>query len=86
MHMDETPPAQVPLYKVYRPAKLFRSAFDQEDHARKGKPLGISPEDHAKFIHLILRREATPLDFRGLVGEPLAIRIRELWNRGAANT
>ncbi|MHB8586636.1 MAG: hypothetical protein ACYDDF_12485 [Thermoplasmatota archaeon] len=80
--MDEPAPAPTPLYKLYRPAKLFRSQFDQEDHARKAKPLGISPEDHAKFIHLILRREASPLDFRGLTGASLAARIQELWNRG----
>lgn len=78
-------PNVVPLYKLHRPAKLFRSLWDEEDHKRKAKPLGISAEDHAKFIHLILRREATPLHFKGLLGEPLAAKVREIWDAGRRN-
>lgn len=91
MHMtDESlspaePAAPEATYRLHRPAKLIRTAFDLEDHARKARWLGITPEDHARFTHLILRREARPDDFRGLTGDSLAARVKEIWESGRRN-
>ena len=69
---------------IQRPPKLIRSAADLEDHARKGRPLGIDAETHARLTWLFLRREATSAEFRGLLGQPLAERIEQVWSNGVA--
>lgn len=67
---------------IQRPPKLIRTAEDLEDHTRKGRPLGLDAESHARLTYLFLRREATSAAFRGLIGEPLKARLDEVWANG----
>jgi len=65
-----------------RPPKVIRGPADVEDHGRKGKPLGINAEEHARLTWLFVHREATSADFRGLLGPSLATRIEQVWREG----
>lgn len=67
---------------MQRPPKLIRTAEDLEDHTRKGRPLGLSAEDHARLTWLFLRREATSAIFRGMLGDSLKAKLDEVWTNG----
>lgn len=71
---------------IQRPPKLIRTAEDLEDHTRKGRPLGLDAEDHARLTYLFLRREATSANFRGLLGGALKARLDEVWTNGLATS
>lgn len=67
---------------IQRPPKLIRTAEDLEDHTRKGRPLGLDAESHARLTYLFLRREATSAAFKGLLGDALKARLDEVWANG----